>query len=167
MERSWSGVTVGDWAGACYIGEPEEPVSIIGGRDHEEDCGGGFVAVNIPPHPVPEAPPHGQGLFTRDFHHCATLVGFDLAISVLRADGVDIAPGVGMKESWHRHGVPAFSANRPPWGAACDGSGGRGAEVKRLTGEGDVAPVDRRQADAASNNGLCWQVSVRVAVGIT
>jgi hypothetical protein len=39
--------------------------------------------------------------------------------------------------------------------------------VKRLTGEGDVAPVDRRQADAASNNGLCWQVSVRVAVGIT
>src|SRR4051812_30555515 len=40
-----------------------------------------------------------------------------------------------MKESWYRHGVPAFSANRPPWGAACDGSGGRGAEVKRLTGE--------------------------------
>jgi hypothetical protein len=44
----------------------------------------------MPPHPVPEAPPHGQGLVTRDFHRCATLVGFDLAISVLRADGVGI-----------------------------------------------------------------------------
>ena len=29
----------------------------------------GRDVVNMPPHPVREAPPHGQGLFTKDFHH--------------------------------------------------------------------------------------------------